>query len=175
MCLSCCESWCYQAVCQGPVPGPHTRAVLSEFCSSRVYPAPAPDAAKTPAPAPVTQLLKVAGGRPGSRSICLLLLLIVLITARENSMSQTPRGRTGLTAAVAFCPSSVSPQWRGEGTKSYAATVTSAHLHKLGKRDSSGPVSAALSPSSSCHCLHPKHRFPHSNTALHVPIPRMCS
>lgn len=37
-------------------------------------------AAKTPAPAPVTQLLKVAGWRPGSRSICLLLLLIVLIS-----------------------------------------------------------------------------------------------
>lgn len=87
VCLSCRDARCYQAACQG-ASGRAMRSgsavrTLQQPClpctASRRDAALA--TAKTPAPAPVTQLLKVAGWRLGLRSICLLLLLIVLIIA----------------------------------------------------------------------------------------------
>lgn len=67
--------------------------------SSRVYPPLAPDAAllsplpRTPALAPVTQLLKVAGRRPGLHPSCLFLLLIVLIIAQREHHVPSIRGQ----------------------------------------------------------------------------------
>lgn len=131
-CVSCCSSACAGAAtrrCEGPctrgVPGgcqpcaraapPHTPPCAS---SSSVYPRLAPDKAllsplpRMPAPAPVTQLLKVAGGRLGLRPACLFLLLTVLVIAQREHHVPSIRGRTGPAASSdAFCPSSASPQW----------------------------------------------------------------
>lgn len=102
MCVSHCSSICVgvatrrceglrtQGVCHGAASralrqcSPHAPLHTS---SSSVYPPLAPNEAllsplpRTPVLAPVTQLLKVAGWRPGLRPSCLFLLLIVLIIA----------------------------------------------------------------------------------------------
>lgn len=123
VCPGCRDARCYQAACQGAVTEPRCRAVLFESCSSRVYPARAPDAALlhcqnacacSSNPAPEGRWLEagLAFHLPAFIIDCPYQHL------REQHVPNT-RGRTGLAAAAAaaFCPNSVSPQWRGAGTK----------------------------------------------------------
>lgn len=117
MCVSRCSGACAGAVtqkCEGLRPwggvcrgaasrtlAQHSPHAPLRASSSSVYPPLAPDKAllsplpRTPALAPVTQLLKVAGWRPGLCPSCLFLLLIVLIIARREHHVPSIRGQDG--------------------------------------------------------------------------------
>lgn len=106
-CTACARGVPCGSLCSG-CEGLHARRTLPRALPAAALPlrrpAPLP---KMPVLAPVTQLLKVAGSRPGSRPGCLFLLLIVLIIARRVH----PVPCTPAASPAAFCPSSVSPRW----------------------------------------------------------------
>lgn len=84
-CTACARGVPCGSLCSG-CEGLHACRTLPQALPAAALPlrrpAPLP---KMPVLAPVTQLLKVAGSRPGSRPGCLFLLLIVLIIARLST------------------------------------------------------------------------------------------